>query len=127
MKDNVVLTITSLLSIVFTMLHLVDDIVRGMAAGGIVNLPVVLVLVVWLYGTLVLAGRRSGYIIVLILSLLAAGLPIIHMMGSGGMVGGAIARTSGAFFFAWNLLMLETTAIFSAILAARGLRTTTRA
>jgi len=52
-----------------------DDIVHGMSPGGLSNLPVVLVLVVWLYGTLMLAERRSGYVIVLVLSLLASGLP----------------------------------------------------
>ena len=63
MKHNVVLTISSLLSILFTTFHLTDDIVRGMSPGGVSNLVVALVLVVWLYATLVLAGRRSGYVI----------------------------------------------------------------
>jgi hypothetical protein len=59
MKENAFLTIASLLSILFTTFHLTDDIVRGMSPGGLVNLAVVLVLVVWLYATLVLAERRS--------------------------------------------------------------------
>ncbi len=75
MNESVTLTITSLLSILFTTFHLADDIVRGMCPGGLSNLPVVVVLVVWLYGTLVLAERRSGYVIILVMSLLASGLP----------------------------------------------------
>ena len=120
MKHTVTLTITSLLSVLFTTFHLTDDIVHGMSPGGLSNLPVVLVLVVWLYGTLMLAERRSGYVIVLVLSLLASGLPVIHMTGSGGVTGGI--KSGGAFFFAWTLLALGVTAIFSVILSARGLR-----
>jgi hypothetical protein len=122
MKHNVMLTIASLLSILLTTFHLTDDIVRGMSSGGVVNLAVVLVLVVWLYGTLVLAERRSGHVIILVASLLGSGLPVVHMMGQGGVAGGAIAKSSGAFFFAWTLLALGVTAIFSVILSARGLR-----
>jgi uncharacterized membrane protein YGL010W len=60
MKHTVTLTSTSLLTVLFTTFHLRVDIVRGMSPGGLSNLPVVLVLVVWLYGTLVLAERRRG-------------------------------------------------------------------
>jgi hypothetical protein len=120
MKQNVVLTITSLLSILFMTFHLTDDIIRGMEPGGLSNLiGLVLILVVWLYGTLVLAGRRSGYVIILVASLLGAGIPVIHMRGAG--VGGAIAKSSGAFFFVWTLLAVGVTATFSVILSARGL------
>jgi hypothetical protein len=126
MKHNVLLTIASLLSILLTTFHLTDDIVRGMSPGGVVNLAVVLVLVVWLYGTLVLAERRSGHVIILVASFLASGLPVVHMMGKEGVAGGAIAKSSGAFFFAWTLLALGVTATFSVILSARGLRSLQR-
>ena len=55
MKRNVMLTIASLLSILFMTFHLTDDIVRGMEPGTLSNLIAVPILVVWLYGTLVLA------------------------------------------------------------------------
>jgi hypothetical protein len=126
MKHYVILTITSLLSILFTTFHLTDDIVRGMSPGGVANLAVVLVLVVWLYGTLVLAERRSGHVIILVASLLASGLPVVHMIGTGGMVGGAVAQSRGAFFFAWTLIALGVTALLSVVLAARGLRSPQR-
>lgn len=51
------------------------------------------------------------------MSLLASGLPVIHMTGSGGVTGGI--KSGGAFFFAWTLLALGVTAIFSVILAVR--------
>jgi hypothetical protein len=43
MKHTVALTITSLLTLLFTTFHLADDIVRGFSPGGLSNLPVVLV------------------------------------------------------------------------------------
>ena len=104
MKQNVMLTITSLLSILLLTFHLTDDIARGMEPGGLSNYTGVLILVVWLYGTLVLAERRSGYVILLLGSLLGAGVPV-----------------SGGFFFVWTLLALGVTALFSLILSVRGL------
>jgi hypothetical protein len=120
MKQNVSLTTASLLSILFMTFHHTDDILRGMAPGGVINLVVVLILVVWLYGTLVLAERRSGHVIILVASLLVSAIPVVHMMGSG-LVGGKIANSSGAFFFVWTLIALGVTAVFSVILSARGL------
>src|SRR5262249_19800828 len=77
-KQNTALTIASLLSILFTTFHLADDIARGMESGGIPNLIAVPILVLWLYGTLLLPGRRSGYAIVLLASLLGAIVPVVH-------------------------------------------------
>ncbi len=114
------LTIASLLSILFMTFHLTDDIVRGMEPGGLSTLVGVLILVVWLYGTLALAERRSGYVIILVLSLLASGIPLIHMRGAG-LAGGDIANSSGAFFFVWTLLAMGVTALFSLILSVHGL------
>ena len=119
MKQNVTLTIASLLSILFMTLHLTDDIVRGMEPGTLSDLIALPIVVVQLYGTLVLAGKRSGYGIILLGSLLELVVPVIHMKGAG--VGGAIANSNGAFFFIWTLLALGVTALFSVILSARGL------
>ena len=79
MKHNVMLTIASLLSILFVTFHLTSDTVHAKVetpeAGGS-TLILVPILVVWLYGTLVLAERRSGHIIMLVGSLLALGMQI---------------------------------------------------
>ena len=120
MKHNVTLTITSLLSILFFSLHLSDDIVRGFEPGGFKHVSGILILVVWLYGTLLLAGRRSGYVIVLLGSLLASLMPFAHMRGAG-LVGGRIVNSGGVFFWVWTLLAVGVTAIFTFILSARGL------
>src|SRR2546421_5141182 len=98
MKPSVMLTITSLLSILLFTFHWADDIVRGFSPGGISGLSGVLILVVWLYATLVLAERRSGYIIMLLGSMGGLGVLVLHMRGVG-LVGGRIANSSGAFFW----------------------------
>ena len=122
MKHNLLLTVASLLTLLFLTFHLTDDIVRGWEPGGLSNLiGVVLISVVWLYGTLVLAGRRSGYIIILLGSLLGLFVPYIHMRGKGVGVASGIATSSGGFFFVWTLLAIGVLALFSVILAAHGL------
>ena len=120
MKHNVTLTITSLLSILLFASHWVDEVARGMEPGGVSGLLGVLILVVWLYGTLVLADRRSGHVIMLLGSLGALGVLALHMSGAG-LVGGRIVNSSGIFFWVWTLLALGVTGAFSAILSALGL------
>jgi hypothetical protein len=119
MKQNLALTIASLLSILLMTLHLANDIVRGMEPGTLQDLILVPILAIWLYATLVLAGKRSGYIIILAGSLLSLVVPVVHMKGAG--VGGPIAHSSGAFFFIGTLLALGVLCLFSVLLAARGL------
>src|SRR6266404_4099031 len=91
MKHNVMLTIASLLSILLLTLHITDDIVRGISKAEPSNIALA-VLVVLLYGTLVLAERRSGYVIMLLVGLFAAGMPVIHMRGAHY---GEIAKSTG--------------------------------
>ncbi len=121
MKTNATLTITSLLSILLFTFHLADDIVRGIEPGTLTNLTAVPIFVVWLYGTLVLAERRSGYIIMLLGGVFALVVPILHMKGKGVGVTSSIANSSGHFFFVWTLIAIGVTGLFSAILSARGL------
>lgn len=122
MKHSVMLTIASLLSILLFSFHLTDDIVRGFEPGGINNLVGgSLIMVVWLYGALVLAERRSGYVIMLLGSLLSFGVAILHMKGKGVGIASGIAQSSGGFRFIWMLIALGVTGLFSVILAARGL------
>jgi hypothetical protein len=121
MKNNVTLTITSLVLILLLMFHLADDIVRGYEKGGLANLIAVPIVVVWLYGTLVLAGRRSGYVINLLLSLFSVVVPLIHMKGKGVGLATRVAGSSGAFFFVWTLLAIAVAALFAVVLSVRGL------
>jgi hypothetical protein len=120
MKHTTTLTITSLLTMLLFSFHLTDDIVRGFEPGGFRQINGILIMVLWLYGTLVLTGRRSGYIITLLISLLASLMPLAHMRGVG-LVGGRVANSNGKFFWVWTLLAVGVTATFSVILSVHGL------
>ena len=120
MKHRLTLTIASLLSILFFAFHWADDVVRGISPGGVSGLFGVLILVVWLYGTLVLGERRSAYIIMLLGSIGGLGVLVLHMRGAG-LVGGRIANSSGVFFWVWTLIALGVSSTLSGILSARGL------
>ena len=121
MKHTVTLIITSLLSILLFTFHLADDIVRGMEPGKLTNLTAVPTFVVWMYGTLVLAERRSGYVITLLGGLFSLVVPLAHMRGKGVGVTSRLANSSGHFFFVWVLIAIGVTGLFSVILSARGL------
>jgi hypothetical protein len=115
------LTIASLLSILFLTFHRADDVVRGFEPGGFTNFRRVLTVAVWLYGTLVLADRRSGLVIILLGSLLGSVVPLAPMRGAG-LVGGRIGNSGGRLFWGvWTLMALGLTATLSAVLSARAL------
>jgi hypothetical protein len=117
MKESTILLVTSLLSILLLTLHISDDIVRGISKAEPPN-TALLVLVVFLYGTVVLAERRSGYVIMLLVGLFAAAMPVIHMRG---VHYGDIARSTGGFFFVWTLWALGGIGGLTFVLSARGL------
>jgi hypothetical protein len=119
-KNSILLTVMSLLALLFLTFHLADDVVRGFDAGGFNNITGIAIMVVWLVGALMLAGRVSGCIIMLIFGILGTLVPIIHM-GGRGMVGGRIAGTNGMRFWVWTMLIIGATSAFSAILAVREL------
>src|SRR5215470_9038429 len=113
----VVLSIASLLSILLLTLHITDDIVRGISNAEPAN-TALLVLVILLYGTLVLAERRWGHVIMLLVGLFAAGMPVLHMRGAHYP---EIAKSTGGFFFVWTLWALGGLGGCTVILSARGL------
>jgi hypothetical protein len=120
MKPNTALTISSLLSIVLFTVHLTHDFVFGLdSMSRTETLTFLLIMLVSLYGTVELAGRRWGFVITLLLGILAAGLPVLHT------VGGPRSASRG-FFFVWTLLALGASGVFSAVLSARGLWSMTR-
>jgi hypothetical protein len=121
MKQTGMLTTASLLTILLMTFHLTGDILFKMAPAGLSNLFAVFIFVVLLCGTLLLTGRRAGYIIIFFGSVLGLVMPVIHMKGTRGVIGGEIGNSSGAFFFVWILLALGITATFSIILSARAL------
>src|SRR5688572_27946123 len=119
MNRNVTLTVASLLSIVLFILHISDDIARGIDKIGPANLIGVGIFVLWLYGTLMLGDRRSGYVIMLLGSLFGAAPALAHMITG---VSRTLARSpDGALLFIFTLWALAVTATFSVVLSARGL------
>jgi hypothetical protein len=117
MKHNTLLIVTSLLSILLLTLHVTDDIVRGISKAESSNTALI-VLVVLLYGTLVLAERRSGHVIMLIVGAFAALMPVMHMRGAHYP---DIARSPGGFFFVWTLWALGGIGGLTIVLSATGL------
>ena len=123
MKRHVLLTSASLLSILLCTFHLTDDIVHGWEPGTLRTLYALPIFVVWLYGTLLLRERASGYIIMLLGALVSLGIPMIHMSGRGIGVASRVANTGGHHFFVWTLIMLGVSGLFALILSAQGLLT----
>lgn len=111
------LTVTSLVAILLLSLHISEDIVLGFAPGDLTNLLGIAVLVVYLCATLLWSDRRWGLVILVLGSIIAIGMPVIHMMGAG--VG--VKRSTGAFFFIWTLYALGVTGMFGLILSVRAL------
>ena len=123
MKPHVTLTVSSLLSILFFSLHWADEIARGVEPGTITGAGGLLILAVWLCGTLVIPDRRAGLIIMFLGAVLASGVPILHMQGAG-LVGGRVglsAGEAGKFFWVWTNVALGASGMLSLILASRAL------
>ena len=120
MKQTALLVISSLLTMLFDTFHLTDDIIRGFAPGGLSNALVVFVVTLWLCATLLLAERRSGHVVILIMSVFSMWIPVVHMTGKRGITAG-IPSSPGAFFFVWTLIALGVLAAFSVVLSVRGL------
>jgi hypothetical protein len=113
------LTLASLLSIILLPLHVGGDIALGFDQGGsglvFILLPILLVMAC---GTLLLAERRSGHVIMLLGGLAALGVPIIHR--NNGFTA-AVAKSPGGLFFMWTLMALGVAGGLAIILSARGL------
>ena len=115
MKRNLPLTLSSLLSVALFTAHLAHDFIFGldsMSRAG--TLTFLLIVLVPLYGTVELAGRRPGYVVTLLFGVLAMGMPVLHTAG------GPRSAARG-FFFVWTLLLLGASGALSAALSARGL------
>ena len=96
-----------------------DDVVRGMFPGGTGILYSAIVAGALLYAMMELAERRSGQVIMLVVSLIAVAMPVLHTRGAGVAM---IAKSSGGFFFVWTLIALGAVGTFTFILAVRALR-----
>ncbi len=110
MREDRALLIASLLAILLMTFHITDDYVRGydpLSRHGFMT--AVLILLVWLCGTLLLAARRWGFIIMILGGLFGAAMPVIHLTGRQS------AQELG-FFFLWTMMGVSLSGLFTAIL-----------
>ena len=122
MKNHVTLTITSLLSILLFSFHWADEVARGLEPGTVSAAGGLLILAVWLSATLVFAERRWGLIIVLIGSIIASGVPILHMQGRGLVLGRyGTTNANAMFFWVWTNIALGASGMLSLVLSLREL------
>ena len=118
MKPNT-LTVASLISIILLPFHIGGDVVLGLDKGGPGMVYVVVpILLLVACGTLLLAERRSGHVIMFLGGLASLGMPILHR--NNGFTE-TVARSPGGLFFMWTLIALGVTGGLTMILAARGL------
>lgn len=119
MKQNDLLSVTSLLSVLLLALHISQDIVFGLDRAGLNHLVGVAILLVVVCGAVLLRERRSGQVIMLLGGLMAAGMLPLHMRHG---LRPEFLQQSGALLFIWTLYILGVTGAFSVILAVRALR-----
>ncbi|MFL5605540.1 MAG: hypothetical protein ACJ8AD_03760 [Gemmatimonadaceae bacterium] len=111
---------TSLLSVLLLSFHLAQDALHarpGTVEAGAGNLTAILILVVLLTGPALLAERRSGRIIMLLVALFAMGMPALHFT-----LGHDWNKHKAALFFVWCLIALGVNGLFSLMLWLSELR-----
>jgi len=121
MRNNLALSICSLISVLLFGFHWADEVSRGMEPGTLNAFGGIVILVVWLAGILVFGGRLTGYIISLLGGIFGLGIVILHMSGRG-MVGGHVPpNTPGAFFWVFTMIAIACTSSIAGILSAQEL------
>jgi hypothetical protein len=122
MKHRVTLTIMSLLSILLFSLHWADEVARGLEPGTVSAAGGLLILAVWLSATLVFPERRWGLVIILLGSILASGVPVLHMQGRGLVLGRyGTTNANAVFFWVWTNIALGVSGMLSLVLSVREL------
>lgn len=114
MKPSLLLAITSVLSVVLFSIHVADDMARGLDTVGLHNIFAVVIYGTWLYGALILSGRRSGLVIQLLGAIVGLLVLGVHLQGAGIQ---RIARAPSGFSFLWTLFALGTTSLLALVLS----------
>jgi len=128
MKHQKSLTIISLIALLLFTFHYAQDIVLGIEPGDVSTYIGVLIVVAWLYPLLVLAGRKSGYLINLFFSLAGTVMPVLHMRGAGLLGHGrSTLAFFPAFFWVWTTFAIGVTGALSFLLSVHGLVSLRRA
>ena len=122
MKHRVTLTIMSLLSILLFSFHWADEVARGLEPGTVSAAWGLLILAVWLSATLVFPERRWGLVIILLGSIVASGVPVLHMQGRGLVLGRyGTTNNNAMFFWVWTNIALGASGMLSLVLCVREL------
>ena len=119
MRQNDLLSVVSILSVLLLSLHISQDIAFGFDRGGLNQLVGVAILLVIVCGAVLLRERPLGKVIMLLGGFIAAGMLPLHMRN--GLRPEFLER-SGALLFIWILYVLGVTGTFSVILAVQALR-----
>ena len=119
MKQNDLLSVTSLLSVLLLALHISQDIVFGFDRGGLNQLVGVAILLVIVCGAVLLRERRSGQVIMLLGGVMAVAMLPLHMRHG---LRPEFLQKSGALVFVWTLYVLGVIGAFSVIVAIQALR-----
>lgn len=113
---------TSLLSVLLLSFHLAQDALHAKPhtfEAGPGNLTAILALVVLLSGPTLLAERRLGRMIMLLVAFFAMGMPVLHFT-----LGADLNKHSDALFFVWCLIALGVNGLFSVLLWVSEVRRT---
>lgn len=119
MKQNDLLSMTSVISVLLLSLHISQDIVFGFDRAGLNHLVGVGLLFVLACGAVLLPDRRSGRVIMLLGGAMAAAMLPLHMRN--GLQPEFLAK-DGALLFIWTLYVLGVNGWLSIILAIQALR-----
>jgi hypothetical protein len=117
-KQNDLLSATSLFSVLLLALHISQDIVFGFDRAGLNHLVGVAMLLVIVCGAVLLRERALGKVIMLLGGVMAAGMLPLHMRH--GLRPEFLER-NGALLFIWTLYVLGVNGALSVILAIRAL------
>lgn len=120
MKHPVALGITSVILSLLLLLHVADDIARGLDTAKPAVLIALLVVSVWLYAALFLAGRRSGHILLILQAILGVGVCALHLAGRHI---NEIAASSGGLLYLATLFAIGAAGFLAFILCVQGLVT----
>ena len=119
MKQNDLLSLTSLVSVLLLALHISQDIAFGFDRGGLNQLVGVAILLVIVCGAVLLRERLLGKAIMLFGGAAAAGMLPLHMRHG---LRPEFLEKSGALLFVWTLYVLGVIGAFTVILAIQALR-----
>ena len=119
MKQNDLLSLTSLVCVLLLALHISQDIVFGLDRAGLNHLVGVAILLIVVCGAVLLRERIWGKVIMLLGGLMALGMLPLHMRNGLRL---EFLEKSGALLFIWTLYVLGVTGSFTVILAVQALR-----